>query len=106
VTGSCERFGYSRGITPGLCSFIVARAAVCYVSLNPVRAGLVARAEDWPWSSVRAHLAGVDDALVKVRPVLDRIPSFTELLKGNYDEAFTKLRRSEGTGRPGTLGGT
>jgi len=36
------------------------RAAVCYVSLNPVRAGLVARAEDWPWSSVRAHLAGMD----------------------------------------------
>jgi putative transposase len=26
------------------------------VSLNPVRARLVKRAEDWPWSSVRAHL--------------------------------------------------
>jgi putative transposase len=76
------------------------RAAVCYVSLNPVRAGLVARAADWPWSSVRAHLAGMDDALVKVRPVLDRMPSFVELLKEDYDEAFTKLRRSEGTGRP------
>src|SRR5271163_2576578 len=36
-------------------------AAVRYVSLNPVRACLVARAEDWPWSSARAHLAGVDD---------------------------------------------
>ena len=31
-------------------------AAVRYVSLNPVRARLVARAEDWPWSSVRASL--------------------------------------------------
>ncbi len=30
-----------------------------YVVLNPVRAGMVARAEDWPWSSYRAcaHLA-------------------------------------------------
>jgi putative transposase len=31
-------------------------SAVCYVSLNPVRAGLVARAEDWPWSSVVSGL--------------------------------------------------
>jgi REP element-mobilizing transposase RayT len=31
-------------------------AAIPYVSLNPVRARLVDRSEDWPWSSVRAHL--------------------------------------------------
>ena len=31
-------------------------AAARYVSLNPVRARLVARAEDWPWASTRAHL--------------------------------------------------
>jgi putative transposase len=55
-------------------------AAVCYVSLNPVRARLVARAEDWPWSSARAHLAGADDNLVIVRPVLDRISCFADLL--------------------------
>ena len=48
------------------------RAAVCYVSLDPVRAGLVARAEDWPGSSVRAHLTGIDYALATVRPVLER----------------------------------
>ena len=30
-------------------------AAVRYVSLNPVRARLAARAQDWRWSSVRAH---------------------------------------------------
>ena len=29
--------------------------AVRYVSLNPVRARLVRRAQDWTWSSVRAH---------------------------------------------------
>jgi hypothetical protein len=33
---------------------------VRYVALNPVRARLVERARDWPWSSVRAHLAGED----------------------------------------------
>ena len=40
-------------------------AAVRYVSLNPVRAGLVKRAQDWKWSSVRAHMRGKDDRLVK-----------------------------------------
>ena len=33
-------------------------ACARYVALNPVRAGLVARAEDWRWSSARAHLDG------------------------------------------------
>src|SRR5580700_6669483 len=46
--------------------------AVRYVSLNPVRAKFVAHAQDWKWSSVKAHLAGVDDELVSVRLVLDR----------------------------------
>ena len=32
-----------------------------YVVLNPVRADMVARAEDWPWSSYRAMI-GVEPA--------------------------------------------
>jgi putative transposase len=42
-------------------------AAVFYVSLNPVRAGLVVHAADWAWSSARAHLTGKDDELVTLR---------------------------------------
>ncbi|MBL1429920.1 transposase [Oceanicaulis sp. AH-315-P02] len=34
--------------------------AFAYVSLNPVRAGLVKRAQDWKWSSVHAHLNGYE----------------------------------------------
>ena len=74
--------------------------AVRYVSLNPVRARLAILAEDWKWSSVRAHLAGHDDGLVTVRPVLDRVPNFTALLQPEADEDFADLRSSEGTGRP------
>jgi len=74
--------------------------AVRYVSLNPVRARLVARPEDWKWSSVRAHLSGVDDALVTVRPVLDRIPHLKDLPQVDTEEDFTELRRAESTGRP------
>ena len=32
--------------------------AVRYVENNPVAAGMVAEAQDWPWSSARSHLAG------------------------------------------------
>ena len=55
--------------------------AVRYVSLNPVRARLVKRAEDWAWSSVRAHFANGDDGVVTVKPVLDRFPDFARLMK-------------------------
>ena len=34
--------------------------ALRYVDLNPVRARLVERAEDYRWSSARAHLTGID----------------------------------------------
>ena len=78
-------------------------SAVRYVSLNPVRARLVLRAEDWKWSSVRAHLARQDDGLAIVRPVLERVPDFAALLgdQGNdADTAFAALRAAEQTGRP------
>ncbi|HRJ69624.1 MAG TPA: transposase [Beijerinckiaceae bacterium] len=74
-------------------------AAVRYVSLNPVRAGLVRQAQDWEWSSVRAHLAGRDDRLVRVRPVLERVGAFTELLEEDAP-GFAALRKAETTGRP------
>jgi putative transposase len=77
-------------------------AAIRYVALNPVRARLVARAEDWPWSSARAHLAGRDDRVVKVGPVLELVGDFAAFLEEPVDEAaaFAPLRLSETTGRP------
>ena len=75
--------------------------AARYVALNPVRARLVRRAEAWPHSSVRAHLSGRDDGLVSVRPLLERVPRFADLIEGEADaEAFVRLRRSELIGRP------
>ncbi len=75
--------------------------AARYVALNPVRARLVQRAEDWPHSSVSAHLAGRDDGLVRVKPLIDRAPRFADLIEGEADAAaFVRLRRSELIGRP------
>jgi putative transposase len=75
--------------------------AARYVALNPVRAGLVGRPGDWPWSSARAHLAGQDDRLVRVAPLLARIDDFADFL-GSADDgaAATALRAAEATGRP------
>ncbi len=77
-------------------------AAARYVSLNPVRAQLVSRAEDWPWSSVRAHLSRRDDELVTVGPLLTRVGDFADLLRPNATDegAFAAIRSSEGSGRP------
>src|SRR6266568_4379503 len=44
-------------------------AALAYVSLNPVRARLAARAQNWRWSSTRAHLTGKDDGVTALAPV-------------------------------------
>jgi putative transposase len=75
-------------------------AAARYVALNPVRARLVACAEDWAWSSARAHLAGRDDGLVRVAPLLDRIGRFCDLIDSeNGRLAFAALRASKTTGR-------
>ena len=55
-------------------------SALRYVALNPVRARLTERAQDWPWSSTRALIAGVDDHVVRVEPALARVGDFAAVL--------------------------
>jgi len=75
--------------------------ALAYISLNPVRAGLVKKARDWKWSSVHDHLAGKDGELTTVAPVLSRIKNFSAFLEDDIDDDdFTALRRAEVIGRP------
>lgn len=76
-------------------------ASARYVELNPVRAGLVRRARDWKWSSARAHLAGRDDDLVRVEPLLSLVPDWRAFLRGGLkDEERDAIRAAERTGRP------
>lgn len=75
-------------------------AAVRYVELNPVRARLVRRASEYSWSSVRAHLEGKDDGLVRVRPVLDRVSDWRGLLATGDEQGFEEFRKHQRTGRP------
>ena len=77
-------------------------AALRHVALNPVRARLAARAQDWRWSSTAAHLAGKNDGVVTVEPVLERVGDFGTFLDQDFDEAqaYGPLRRAELIGRP------
>ena len=79
-------------------------SAVRYVEQNPVRARLVRRAQDWRWSSARAHLARADDRLVRVRMMLDLVPEWRAYLADGLDRpAINEIERHLSTGRP--LGG-
>src|SRR5258708_819631 len=77
-------------------------AAARYVALNPVRARLVRRAQDWAWSSARAHLKGRDDGLITVTPLFERMAGrFADLLdEGPTQQEFAAIRAAETIGRP------
>jgi len=76
-------------------------AAARYIERNPVRAGLVVRAEDYPWSSARAHVAGKDDGLVTVAPMLEMVREWRAFLAApDEPPILCDLRKHATTGRP------
>jgi putative transposase len=76
-------------------------AAARYVELNPARAGLVADAAEWPWSSARSHLSSRDDRLVRVAPLLAMIADWRAFLDSAMsEEELLNLRAHGRTGRP------
>ena len=79
-------------------------AAVRYVELNPVRAGLVAEAEDWPWSSARAHLAGGEDRLARAAAELAAIGDWRASLRSRPRKR--SLPRSAAISGPGARSAT
>jgi putative transposase len=77
-------------------------AALAYVEQNPVRAGLVRQAADYPWSSVRAHLSGKDE-----QDILDLEwwrreagMNWGEVLNAEQPESCLALRACTYAGRP------
>jgi putative transposase len=83
-------------------------AAVRYVENNPVAAGVVAQAGDWPWSSARSHLAGTrtaDDPLTDVAALGRHVPNWQAMLAIGLeamDETATiaEIEARTRTGRP------
>lgn len=71
-----------------------------YIATNPVAADLVRKPAKYPWSSVRVHLAGEDDTLTHVAPMLERVPNWQDFLQLSSSEEIDMLHRHERTGRP------
>ena len=76
-------------------------AAVRYVERNPVRAGIVKKAEDYPWSSAAAHCGKRIDPLLSVDfPPTGVIPDWSEWLKTEESHSSDEIRQRTHTGRP------
>ena len=72
-----------------------------YVERNPLRAGLVRRAEDWPWSSLACRLAGGDVALRRLHPTpVALAANWLQLVNESQTEAeLEAMHRSVARGR-------
>ena len=75
--------------------------AVRYVERNPVRASLVARAEQYPWSSALPHVLGEDDRYLDPGlPLIKVIENWSEWLASTDEEKpIEAIRNATSTGR-------
>ena len=74
-----------------------------YIELNPVRARLALRAEDWRWSSVHSHVRSACDPLVTPHPLYlamgidrcEREEAYRRWLSaGISDDELSRIRQS------------
>ena len=76
-------------------------AAARYVERNPVKAGIVAHAGAYEWSSARFHLGMVEtDMLVSDRNLLGMVLDWQDLLLSEDEGDSERLRLLTRTGRP------
>ena len=73
-----------------------------YVERNALRAGLVQRAEDWPWSSLACRLAGGDVAQRRLHPwpVPMGVDWLQQVNDAQTEAELQALRQSVARGRP------
>jgi putative transposase len=76
-------------------------AAIRYVELNPIRAGVVGKIEDYPWSSARAHILGIPDDLIEKDPLKYEIKDWRSFLSIMPAESeMHQIKKHMQTGRP------
>ena len=74
-----------------------------YIERNPVRAGLVRQAWQYPWSSVMHHITGQADPLLSEPEWLTtefRRRHYRSYLREEPEELAAEIRRMTATGRP------
>jgi putative transposase len=78
-------------------------AVARYIERNPLKAGLAERAEDYRWSSAKAHLTGTDDAVLGASFTwLDPSESaaYADFVLLEDEVVDEKIRKATRTGRP------
>jgi len=73
-----------------------------YIENNPVRAGIVKRPEDYPYSSAKAHILGRRDRLLK-EPLFDKgdINEYRSFIRSEEDGKITEeIRKQTRLGKP------
>ncbi len=76
-------------------------AAMRYVEANPVAAGLVTTATEYPWSSARTHTLGLPNPLLSPCFLTQQITDWAAFLASAEDARTTRhLEHQVRTGRP------
>lgn len=76
-------------------------AATRYIELNPVRAKLVKKPEEYRWSSARAHMRNKDDGFVRATAVGELVGRWDDFLSETVDkDLLAGLRAHSSNGRP------
>ncbi len=77
-------------------------AVARYIECNPVKADMVAVAEEYPWSSAKAHLMEKSDALLANPSWLEakEYNSYVDYVKNSDTEMDSAIRKATSTGRP------
>ena len=66
-------------------------AAVRYVERNPVRAGIVKKAEDYHWSSAKAHIYKTQDKILSDNFMIEEIANWKDYLSDDSDDKKGKF---------------
>ena len=74
-----------------------------YIERNPLKVGLAERAEDYRWSSAKAHLRGTDDSVLGtsftwIDP--SERAAYAEFVLADDEAMDDKIRKATRTGRP------
>lgn len=77
-------------------------AVARYIEKNPVRANIVKKAEDYPWSSAKAHILRVKDTILSGEDWLEEneYKTYCEFFRYEEKQIEDSIRKSTSTGRP------
>ena len=75
-------------------------AAIRYVEMKPVAAGLVSSPAEYRWSSARGHSENTHDMLATVFPFPYLILNWVDYLRLSSEKELKMMKDHEKTGRP------